>query len=163
MGMGSNDNGCDYTRGHSRKNVVPVNLAPIIAVRRLSQMMGMPVYLRATIPVVMGDVATLPPFFVMNIVLVIIALTALVSVGLIVMVILSDERQTANAQGECGYHQSSTKGLHVFSSGFRFCCVVFFLAGQPPLIFQGNWRQDQRYPRKYIPRREDLLAGHALI
>ena len=114
--MGSDNHGRDYTCGRGRKNIVPVNLAPLVAAPGLSQMMRMPVYLGATVPIVMVDVATFSPILVMDIVLVMIALTATVTVGLIVMVILGDQRNTADAKSECRYHQSSTKGLHVFSS-----------------------------------------------
>jgi hypothetical protein len=99
------------------ENIVAVNLPPLVAVRRVAKMMGLPVDLSAARPVFLLNVVTLLPFLVADVLLM-----------LIVVVVLGEGNAPGEREGEGRDGKGVTERSHEFSSemGFRRergCCL----------------------------------------
>src|SRR4051812_5280476 len=85
------DDGCDHAGGDGGKNVVAVNLAPLIASGRTAQAILAVVDALAAIPILMAHVVSAPPFPVLHVMMVVSMIAVAVTV---VVVILGKDRAT---------------------------------------------------------------------
>lgn len=103
---GGDDDGGDDASGDGGQDVVAIDFAPLVAAGRLAEMVGVPVDLGATVPVIVVDVAALFPFVMVDVVAVVVLIT------LIVMVILGESERAGKGEGEGGNRQNSEYCLH---------------------------------------------------
>jgi hypothetical protein len=99
MARGGGDDGGDDAGRYSAEDIVSVDLAPLIATRRLSEVVPTPVFdAFAAIPVLLAHVVALLPLVVADVLLIMIVVAGVLLVVIVVMLGERRERGAADAE-----------------------------------------------------------------